>query len=387
MRLLDKFANALSSLWLSCTLLVLLGLLTWLGTLEQVHTGLFEVQRKYFESLFLVHHAGPVPIPLPGATLVLGLLFVNLVLGGIVRIRKTGATAGILVTHVGILMLITAGFVKAYFSEDGQVTLYEGQRANAFESYHHWEIAITEQLPSGELREVVAGQSQFDGAGPGRSALLRSSDLPFEIEVARFIPNCGVLPKGPMVTTTVPVVDGYFLQSRPLETQNEQNVAGAYVALVEKQGATRKEGILWGGSRAPWTVESGGRKYGVELRRERWVMPFTVALEEFTKEDHPRMMMPKSFSSDVTVVEKGSQRPVKISMNEPLRQEGLVLYQASWGPANARPGEPLFSTLAVVRNPADQYPLYSCIVIAVGLLMHFSRKLFKHIRAEAQRAP
>ena len=43
----------LSSLALSCTLLVLLGLLTWLGTLEQVEYGLFEVQKKYFESLFL----------------------------------------------------------------------------------------------------------------------------------------------------------------------------------------------------------------------------------------------------------------------------------------------------------------------------------------------
>jgi cytochrome c biogenesis protein ResB len=134
------------------------------------------------------------------------------------------------------------------------------------------------------------------------------------------------------------------------------------------------------------TVEYEGRRFGVALRREQWVMPFTVALDEFTKEDHPRMMMPKSFSSDVVVIEPGSERKVKISMNEPLRQDGLVLYQASWGPSNARPGDRLFSTLAVVRNPADQYPLYSCIVIAIGLVMHFSIKLMKHIRHEAQRA-
>ena len=45
-------------------LLAFLGLLTWLGTLEQTQTGLYEVQKKYFESLILVHHVGSVPVPL-----------------------------------------------------------------------------------------------------------------------------------------------------------------------------------------------------------------------------------------------------------------------------------------------------------------------------------
>lgn len=385
MKLLDSLFDAFSSLWLSCVLLVLLGLLTWLGTLYQVEHGLFAAQVKYFDSLFLIHQAGPVAIPLPGGTLVMGILFVNLVCGGIVRMRKTKATVGILVTHIGILMLIAAGFVKAYYSEDGHVTLYEGQRSNLFESYHHWEVAITEPLPSGEVRETVAAQEDFFAAGPGQSATLRTKSLPFDVEVTRFYPNCDVFPKGPMVGSDVPVVDGYFLQARPLEKDNEANVAGAYVTLIGRDG-NRREAILHGQSRAPLNVEYDGRRFGVALRREQWVMPFTVALENFEKEDHPRMMMPKSFSSDVVVVDDGSERKVKISMNEPLRQEGLVLYQASWGPSNARPGDRLFSTLAVVRNPADQYPLYSCIVIAIGLVMHFSMKLKKHIRHEAEKA-
>ena len=46
----------LSSMKLTVVLLVLLGLLTWLGTLEQVDHGLFNVQKKYFESIVLVHY-------------------------------------------------------------------------------------------------------------------------------------------------------------------------------------------------------------------------------------------------------------------------------------------------------------------------------------------
>ena len=384
-RFLDGFARVLSSLGLSCVLLILLALLTWLGTLEQTQTGLFEVQRKYFESIWLVHHAGPVPIPLPGATLVMGVLFVNLILGGLVRMRKGAATIGVLITHVGILMLVVAGFVKQHYSEDGHLTLYEGESANTFQSYHRWEVAVLEPLDSGQVRETVAPEETFVHATTANPVRLHAAQLPFELELRYFQPNSNVFPKGPMVQAALPVIDGYVLNAQPKEPENERNMAGAYATVVDSKG-TRREAILWGAAREPWTVEVDGRRFGIELRREQYVMPFTIEMDDFVKEDHPRINMPKAFSSDVTVLEGDSTRQVKIQMNEPLRSEGLVLYQSSWGPSNARPGDRLFSTLAVVRNPADQYPLYACIVIAIGMVTHFSRKLAKHIRSEAKKS-
>ncbi len=378
--------DGLSSFWLSCTLLTFLALLTWLGTLEQVGTGLFEVQRRYFESFFVVHHAGSIPVPLPGGMLVMSVLFVNLVIGGIVRLRKGAATAGILVTHVGILMLLAAGYVKSFHSEDGHTTLFEGQSSNVFQSYNRWEVAIIEPLDDGRLREVVAPQEDFDHNVGLMPVKLVTGELPFDVELRYFTPNASVLPKGPMVRTAMPVIEGYFISPLPVEKENETNVAAVCATVVERATGARQESILYGMSRQPWTATVGGRNYGIELRREQYEMPFTVALDDFRKEDYPRLDMPKAFSSDVTVIQGAARRPVKISMNEPLRQEGLVLYQASWGPSNARPGDPLFSTLAVVRNPADQYPLYACIVIAAGLLLHFTRRLMKHIRSQAPKA-
>jgi hypothetical protein len=214
-----------------------------------------------------------------------------------------------------------------------------------------------------------------------------SSDLlPFELEVTRYLTNCRVLPKGPMFDAALPVIDGYFLQREEREKENEQNVAGAYVAVLDPKSGSRREGILWGGARAPWTIEVDGQKWGLELRRTQYLMPFTLRMDDFKKEDHPGTMMAKSYSSDVTVIEGATSRPVKIEMNEPLRSQGLVLYQSSWGPQNAPPGAKLFSTLAVVRNPADQYPLYACIVIAIGMTVHFLRKLIRHVRAESREA-
>jgi len=383
-RFFDPLVKVLSSFGLSCVLLVLLALLTWLGTLEQVHTGLYEVQKKYFESFFLLHRAGPIAIPLPGANLVLCVLAVNLVVGGIVRLRLGRRTAGVLVVHLGIVLLLLSGFVKTYFSDEGHLTLYEGQLSNSYQSYYRWEVSVARRVGHGEVHELLVAEEQFADATGERPVRLTSDELPFDLELAHFMPNCRVLPKGPMFEVDVPVVDGFFLRSSPPSKEAEQNVAGAYAAAVLPDG-TRREGILWGLAEGPWTVRADGADWLVDLRRERYPMPFTVALDVFTKEEHPRTSMPSSFSSDVTVIEGSSSRPVKIEMNEPLRDRGLVLYQASWGPSNARPGDPLFSTLSVVRNPADQFPLYACIVIAIGLVLHFSRKLLGYMRLEARR--
>jgi hypothetical protein len=379
-----RVMQALSSLRLSCTLLILLGLLTWLGTLEQAEHGLYEVQRKYFESYILFFDAGPISVPLPGANLVMTLLFFNIVVGGIVRLRKTSNQLGVLIVHVGMLLLFAAGFIKLNYSEEGHVTLYEGDASNTYQSYHKWEVAVSRMLPDRTVKEWLIPGQQFLGAHGDESQVFRSDDLPFDVVLSHVMSNSRPLRKGPMFEVDVPVIDGQFLKEEPRLPDSERNTAGVYVSLQETAGDTQVDAMLWGRDVEPYQVDVDGVRWGVQLRRERYPMPFTIALDDFIKEEHPGTMMPKWFSSDVTVVEEGSPRSLRISMNEPLRNNGLVMYQASWGPANAAPGTPLFSTLAVVRNPSDQYPLYACILIAIGLLLHFMRRLSGYIRAESR---
>ena len=104
-------------------------------------------------------------------------------------------------------------------------------------------------------------------------------------------------------------------------------------------------------------------------------------------ETHPGTNMAKVFISGVTKLEGKSQEQIKIEMNEPLRYKGYTFFQASWGPQEARSGVRLFSVFAVVRNPADKWPLYACIVITGGLLIHFSQKLLLYLRREHRRRP
>ncbi len=357
-----------SSLKLSVVLLMLLGLLTWLGTLEQAEHGLYAVQKKYFESFVLVHHVGPVPIPLPGANLVMWLLFVNIIVGGMVRLRRSWSRVGIFVTHVGIALLLVAGFTKMYFSQEGHVTLFEGQKRSHFESHHRWELAIARDKGGGKIQEyLVPAEDIVEGA------TLRADDIPFDLHITRRFENCR--PHAGQ--------EGVGLRAAPLDPQNERNAAGLFVTLIDKSRGMRREKMLWGRGLAPLTVRAGGENWALDLRRERYPLGFTLALDKFTKEDHPGTSRPSWFSSDVRMLDGAGARPVRISMNKPLRDHGLVVYQASWGPQNAGPGARLFSSLAVVRNPSDQWPLIACIVIALGLILHFSRGLVRYIRTAA----
>jgi hypothetical protein len=73
-------------------------------------------------------------------------------------------------------------------------------------------------------------------------------------------------------------------------------------------------------------------------------------------------------------------------MNEPLRHRGYTFYQHEMHtlrePIN---GQKFATVFSVVRNPADSWPLWACVVIGIGLLMHFTQKLTRHVRAETRR--
>lgn len=375
MRFATRTFDALASLKLSCALFALLALLTWLGTLEQTRSGLYEVQRRYFESYFLIHDAGGVPVPLPGANLVLTLLFANLLAGGLVRLRKDRANAGILVAHVGIALLLVAAFVTHRFGVEGQVTLREGERASTFENPVRAELAVLERADDGSVREHLVSHDDLELARDGRTVRVATKTLPFTLEIERFLANARPRTASPHAAPDATALDGVVLAEEPRAAEAERNLPGALIAVVDLRHDVRQEALTWIAEERPFAFVCDGRAFTIGLRRERHELPFEIALQRFTKEEHPRTSMPSSFESDVTVVEGGVERGLSISMNEPLRAGGVVVYQASWGPQGAPPGTRLFSTLAVARDPADAWPIAALAITALGLAWHFGRKL------------
>jgi hypothetical protein len=402
MQFLKKLAALLGSFGFAAILLVFLTLLTWLGTLYQVDHGLLETQKRYFDSVFLIHWmpiAVPlpstdgglhmvfhslfsVPIPLPGVYLLLALLLLNLVIGGIVRMRWDKARLGILVAHLGIVLMLVAGFVKYRFSFEGNLMLWPHQQKNWFESFYDWELAIREAVPEGKVVEHRVQSTAWDGAISKSPIRLTSDVLPFDVVAVKWLKNCVAVPKGPMFNGDTPTIDGYVLMEQPVDKDAEHNVAGLQATLLDHATGNQTDALFWGMETQPFTYSSGGKQWFLTLRHKRWTLPFTVRLDKFTFEMHPHTDEPALFRSDVTKIEGSDEQPVKISMNEPLRQAGYVLFQASYGPSDAPPMAEHYSVFEVVNNPSDQWPKWSCYIIAVGLLYHFAMKLLRYVKSE-----
>ncbi|MEC9476640.1 MAG: cytochrome c biogenesis protein ResB [Planctomycetota bacterium] len=388
----EKFLKTLGSQGLAALMMLFLLILTFLGTLEQAETGLYQVQKKYFESLLVTDVFG-YPIYLPGGLLCMVIFSVNLLVGGILRLRVSKRNLGIFIIHVGIAVMMAAGLVKLVASNDGFLTLYENQESSEYVSHHQWEVVIFEigKSPVFEYRVQQDRWKRADGdvllpAQPG-SEQENPMGLPFSIEISGALDNCRPLPAGPNWFPDSLKIEGWALKKLALDAENERNIPGLLLRMkpADEENHPAEEALLWGAQNYPWTFEVEGRSFAAALRKIRYSMPFSIRLDNFEKVDHPGIATAKEYRSDVTQTTGNSNRQIRIEMNDPLRDQGLILFQSSWGPSNARPGDTLYSVFAVVRNPSDHWPLYSCIVIAVGMAIAFFQKFLKYGRQQASR--
>ncbi|MHC5068030.1 MAG: cytochrome c biogenesis protein ResB [Planctomycetota bacterium] len=368
------------SVKLAVVLLVILLILTYLGTVAQVDHGLWAAKRRYFESWLILEEIGGTPLlPLPGGYLTMLLLFINLICGGLLAMRWRWSKAGVIITHIGIVYLLFAGFVTHRFADEGGLNLYEGEESAEFISYHEWEVAIRHRTDEGMVGEQVIPHGVF--VHDDHSVTCSGAEVPFTLTLADFIDNAVPERDGSGV-------DGWRLRPLERDTQDERNRAGLRATVTFADGSERV-GLLWGDpTSAPFALTADGRDYIIELRRRRMDLPFVIKLEDFHHEFHPGTGMPREFRSDVVVssIIDGERidQAVRIEMNQPLRRGPYVAFQASYGPQGRTlgPNEPMFSGFAIVRNPADQWPLYATIVIAIGLCWHFGAMLLRYVRRE-----
>ncbi|MEX1049844.1 MAG: cytochrome c biogenesis protein ResB, partial [Akkermansiaceae bacterium] len=165
-----KIFDVLSGFGLATITLLLLGVLTWFATLEQIDNGLYPTLNKYFhwKALFLLPELNGkmVPLPLPGGYWVCAVLLLNLILGGIIRIRKGWRHYGNLISHFGIIFMLAGGGVAHHFSERGNMAISEGEASNAAEDYFEYVVEVAE-IHDGKASEVhvIRGNDIADLSG------------------------------------------------------------------------------------------------------------------------------------------------------------------------------------------------------------------------------
>lgn len=391
---LGRTVDVLSGFGLATITLLLLGVLTWFATLEQIDNGLYPTLTKYFhwKALFLIPEVNGkmVPLPLPGGYWVSALLLVNMILGGIIRIRKGWRHYGNLIAHFGIVFMLLGGGVAHHFSERGNMAIGEGESSNTAEDYFEYVVEVAEIIDGkAEKIHVIRGKDIDDLEG-ARLRTFRLPEMPFDLQLTGYMKN--TVPVS--ATERAPaqqqeIVDGYFLMEKPKlkkAEEAERYTAGCYARILGRDGSKSAPFILAGASFHPFAYRHENRIFTVDMRKRLWPMPFTVQLDKFTADFHPGTMRPAKFVSEVTRLENGGEAKVTIQMNEPMRYEGLTFFQASYGPPGAGPGEKMYSVFEIVKNPADKWPEYSLWIVSAGMLLTFLIKLGSFLGANSRKS-
>lgn len=363
-----RAAGWLISPKLTVICLAFLMVLTFWGTVYQVDHGLHAAQERFYNS-WLILVGGFVPFP--GTQLVLAVLLVNLACYLAQLVVQHRIKFGILVIHLGILMLLLGGAITRHFGVESQLTLEEGGTSNVSASYHEWELAVWKQ--QGAVREVSAVDA--DRLRPGD--VLPFGDLGLTVEVEQFHRNCRAF-QATSPLTNAPLNGMGITSLQPARPAKEpaQNIAGCIVK-VTAAGAAPVRVLLFGEDVAPRGFDLRDGHYHLALRHRRHPLPFVVTLLDFVREMHPGTETAKSFSSKVEVSGAGGERTMTISMNKPLRDRGFTLYQASYREA---PDGRQWSTFAVARNYGRLIPYVATGVVVFGMLWHFVAMLVKRAR-------
>jgi cytochrome c biogenesis protein ResB len=156
------------------------------------------------------------------------------------------------------------------------------------------------------------------------------------------------------------------------------------VAVVEPVAGGRSYGAWLVSSQlgAPQQFIHEGRTYQLAMRNRRQYLPYSMTLKKFSHDVYEGTTIPKNFSSLVHLSNpaKGESRDVLIYMNQPLRYEGKAFYQASFGKNDT------LSILQVVENPGWLLPYISCVLVGLGLMIHFGISLRRALGRRAAAA-
>lgn len=347
---INMFINRLAGADMAFWILPLLMLNLVLGTLAQHFIGLYESQKIFFASFF--YFLGP--LPLPGSYTLLGLLAFSLLIKFILHSEWRWNRAGIILAHLGALILLIGGLLTALTTREGFMAIPEGETTPYVYDYNNREFFV---FRDEELQHRIAFKNL-----EGRITL---PNFPFVIDVEDRCVNCAITKQDdPKNRKSM----ARFMQLSDInpEKENEANLSGFTFELTG--GDTQDNGtyIAFENMPQPVTLNKNDHTYKLIFGKEQRLLPFSVGLENFTKETYPGTTQARAYSSDLAIYEGSRTFPVRIEMNKPLRYKGYTFYQSSFEQTLGRE----ITILTVVENHGRLFPYIGTLIIAIGLLLH-----------------
>lgn len=327
-------------------------LLLVVGTIAQREIGLFQATQTYFSSWFFWYGF----LPLPGGYFVTAAIFLSLCAKFFLKSEWHWRKSGILLTHLGVMILLVGGILTALTQKEGFLIIHEGEQAHLVNDYHKRGLFISK---NGEPLLRFANDSLTN---------LPSFNLPgtdIEISIVNHCKNCTFVPALENSPNTKGLAQQVALKPARTLMQEEANLSG--ITFDVSGSGTGQDGTYIATEAAPHPVELilKGDSYKLELRRAQRPLPFDLALDQFRKEFHPGTGTARHFQSDLRIIDGGAEWPAQIQMNEPLRYKGFTFFQSSF--TQSPKGEA--TILAVVENQGRLFPYIATGIIALGLIL------------------
>ncbi len=418
-----KVLTPLASLRITVVLFALGFTLIFLGTLAQMEEDVWPVVEKYFRNFYvwvplqLLAKFGVVffnlapdthwngSFPFPGGWLIGGAMMINLLAAHAIRFRMTWKRSGIFLIHGGVVLLMVGELITGLYAVESRMTMQLGETTDFIDVTRRYELVIASPIDE-KTQQVIRIPDEI--LQEYRNKTLKHESLPVDIEVVEYWKNTTAEPalvkdeegKETKITAWpgdngLVRLDGVYMRIVPAREEagvesakdnapayrlrlkkkdSEEVVSEIYISLLHYRNFFNR---FYYPLKRTFTVND--TTYRILYRNERVEKPYSLKMLKFEHEVHPGTSKSKSYASTVELHDQrtGENREVRIHMNSPLRHDGLTFYQAGFVPDDSG------TVLQVVKNPAWLLPYIACVVVAVGMLVHFGLHLDRFLKRRA----
>lgn len=301
---------------------------------------------------------------------------------------------GMVVLHLGVAGLLANEIYVSVTNEETQMQMMEGETVNLASDIRVTELAIIDQSDSEFDRIVVVPESKLID---GDLTTIEHSELPFNIEVLRYVENADMVRKIPGRDSGI-ASDGLFKDYTAIDSTKANgvssdqgvDVSAAWIRLTEKESLkplgtylVSQQGYL---NDLLDTVDVGGKSYQFGLRFKTQYKPYALTLKDVQAKMYPGTETPSWYSSDFVLkdLQTETQSTQKVFMNNPLRYAGETFYQTGYA-KDPRTGKEV-STLQIVKNKGWMIPYVCCMFVVVGLVSQFGLSLLRFLEKRQNRS-
>ncbi len=339
-----------------CALVWLMILLVF-GTIAQKYLGLYQATQKYFSSYFFKFYF----LYLPAGWSIMIIIFFGLLARVILDDWKL-ANLGIIITHLGALLLLFGGFLFANLKQEGNMVIREGQTVNYISDYYKTELAIIKDAQDIAVFSLLNKKDTFV-----------QKNLPFKIFKTKFYKNCFLEKRNSdQEKNFLGMAKIFKFKKAVFAKQSEKNIACLSFRIESKKNK-EINGFYGIFQYMPikQSITINQQKYFLEIRNKRQYLPFKVKLIEFSKKNYNNSNIAKSYSSEIIVSYKNTNWNALIEMNKPFRYKGYSIYQSSF--IKDEQGE--VSIFAVVQNIARLFPYIASIIMCLGVFIALIQRI------------